>query len=130
MLSDHRDLAKKAQMFNRELAEDTVVYAHIKGPDEFGHDGDAPGKRKNIESIDEVFFGKISGKAKDSRLAVSCDHSTPCILKMHSSDPVPLLITASERDADCCRFTEKDAALGSLGRLRGDQVLSTVLTTE
>ena len=37
-LKDHRDLAKKAELFNRELAEGTLVYAHIKGPDEFGHD--------------------------------------------------------------------------------------------
>jgi 2,3-bisphosphoglycerate-independent phosphoglycerate mutase len=128
MLSDHRDLAKKAVLFNRELAEDTVVYAHIKGPDEFGHDGDAAGKKKNIEAIDEVFFGKIAGKAKGARLAVSCDHSTPSSLKMHSSDPVPLLITTKQGDVDCCRFTERDAALGSLGRLRGEDVLSTALS--
>ncbi len=127
-LSDHRDLAKKAKLFNAELAEGTVVYAHIKGPDEFGHDGDAPGKKKNIELIDEVFFGTIAPKTRGAILAVSCDHATPCVLKMHSSDPVPLLVTSDTRDADCCRFTERDAACGSLGRLRGEDVLSVALS--
>jgi 2,3-bisphosphoglycerate-independent phosphoglycerate mutase len=127
-LSDHRDLANKAKMFNAELAEGTAVYAHIKGPDEFGHDGDAAGKKKNIETIDDAFFGAVSDKARGATLAVSCDHSTPCVLKMHSSDPVPLLVTTESRDTDCCRFTEDDAARGSLGRLRGDEVLSTALS--
>lgn len=128
MLSDHRDLAKKAKLFNAEMAEGTVVYAHIKGPDEFGHDGDAPGKKKNIETVDEVFFGSVAEKTKGATIAVSCDHATPCVLKMHSSDAVPLLITSSRRDADCCRFTEGDAAKGSLGTLRGEDVLSVALS--
>lgn len=128
MLEDHRDLAKKAKLFNQKLSEDTVVYAHIKGPDEFGHDGDASGKKKNIETIDQVFFSQVSEQRKDATLAVSCDHATPSTLKMHSSDPVPLLITTKQRDVDCCRFTEADAAAGSLGVLRGSDVLSTVLS--
>ena len=127
MLRDHRDLAKKAEHFNRELAENTVVYAHIKGPDEFGHDGDAGGKKKNIESIDDIFFGRVVG-SKGASLAVSCDHATPCVLKMHSSDPVPLLVTSKTGDPDCCRFTESDAAKGSLGILRGEDVLPTALS--
>jgi len=122
-LSDHRDLARKAELFTRELAEGTMVYAHIKGPDEFGHDGDAPGKKRNIELIDRIFFGGIAGETKDVMMGVSCDHSTPCVLKMHSSDPVPLMITSDERDEDCCRFTERDAARGSLGTMRGFRVL-------
>jgi 2,3-bisphosphoglycerate-independent phosphoglycerate mutase len=122
-LSDHRDLARKAELFSRELADGTMVYAHIKGPDEFGHDGDAPGKKRNIELIDRVFFGGISGETADVRMGISCDHSTPCVLKMHSSDPVPLMITSDDRDKDCCRFTERDAARGSLGTMRGFRVL-------
>ncbi len=125
--NDHRDLARKAELFARELSEDTLVYAHIKGPDEFGHDGDAPGKKKNIEAIDKDFFGRVSEETQDVRMGVSCDHSTPCVLKMHSSDPVPLMISSGERDADACRFTERDAAKGSLKTLRGYRVLDRLL---
>ncbi|MDA4122640.1 MAG: alkaline phosphatase family protein [Thaumarchaeota archaeon] len=126
-LDDHRDLARKAELFARELSEETLVYAHIKGPDEFGHDGDAPGKKKNIEAIDRVFFGGISEAVRGVRMGVSCDHSTPCELKMHSSDPVPLMISSDERDTASCRFTEQDAARGSLKTLRGHIVLDKLL---
>jgi 2,3-bisphosphoglycerate-independent phosphoglycerate mutase len=125
VLSDHKDLRRKAEAFNRELTDGTLVYAHIKGPDEFGHDGDAVGKKKNIEQIDDVFFGTIAEAVRDCKMAVSADHSTPAVLKMHSSDPVPLLVTSEERDPGSCRFTEADAANGSLGKIAGDKVLST-----
>ncbi len=129
LLKDHKDLARKAEFFKRELVEGTVVYAHIKGPDEYGHDGDAVGKKSNIETIDRAFFGAIAEKATDARMAVSCDHATPCVLKSHSSDPVPLMITTDDRDTDCCRFTEGDAKRGSLGTLKGAEVLSRALST-
>lgn len=127
-VEDHRDLAKKGRLFAREMSDDTIVYAHIKGPDEFGHDGDPAGKKRNIEQIDRVFFSNLVSDLADERIAVSCDHATPCILKMHSSDPVPLLITSNDGDADCCRFTERDSRKGSLGTMRGENVLKTVLS--
>jgi len=131
-VDDPADLSGKAKLFEREMKEGTVVYAHIKGPDEFGHDGDAPGKRRNIETIDREFFSEVSEMPRDgTTLAVSCDHATPCVLKMHSADPVPLLITGKRTAADggSCRFTEKDAKRGSIGTLRGRAVLSKVLSS-
>lgn len=128
-VDDPGDLAGKARLMKREMKEGTVVYAHIKGPDEFGHDGDAQGKRANIEAIDREFFAPIAELLPDRpTLAVSCDHATPCVLKMHSADPVPLLVTG-KRDAGstACRFTEKDAKRGSLGLLAGRDVLGRVL---
>jgi 2,3-bisphosphoglycerate-independent phosphoglycerate mutase len=129
-VDDPADLSGKAKLLRREMREGTVVYAHIKGPDEFGHDGDAPGKRRNIETIDREFFGTIGEMPlDDATLGVSCDHATPCILKMHSADPVPLLITGKKgvREGRSCRFTEKDAKSGSLGMLMGRAVLKKVL---
>ena len=131
-VDDPADLSGKAKLFAREMKEGTVVYAHIKGPDEFGHDGDAPGKKKNIETIDREFFSGISEMPRDgTTLAVSCDHATPCILKMHSADPVPLLVTGKRTtsDATSCRFTEKDAERGSIGTLAGRAVLRQALSS-
>jgi len=131
-VGDPADLSGKAKLFKREMKEGTVVYAHIKGPDEFGHDGDATGKRGNIETIDREFFSSISEMPLDeTTLAVSCDHGTPCILKMHSADPVPLLVTGNRTAADgsSCRFTEKDAKRGSMGTLSGRAVLRRVLSS-
>jgi 2,3-bisphosphoglycerate-independent phosphoglycerate mutase len=127
VLEDHRDITKKAEVFKRELRNGTVVYVHIKGPDEFGHDGDATGKKRNIELIDTEFFSRVSAAPAEVRLAISCDHATPCQLKMHSSDPVPLLITTESGTRDCCRFTERDASRGSIGTIAGRDVLTRVL---
>jgi 2,3-bisphosphoglycerate-independent phosphoglycerate mutase len=132
-VEDPTNLAEKAKIFKRELKEGTVVYAHIKGPDEFGHDGDAMGKKANIELIDREFFGPVEDVLEgDPTLAVSCDHATPCVLKMHSADPVPLLLTSGQPrsvEDKACRFTEKEAKRGPMGTLIGKDVLNTVLSS-
>ena len=127
-VKDMNDMKAKASVFNSELAEGTVVYVHIKGPDEFGHDGDAEGKRRNIEVIDRDFFSSAVDKLGEVRFGVSCDHATPCTIKMHSSDPVPLLATSSRPDG--MRFTESNARRGSLGSLRGKDVLARVMALD
>jgi len=129
---DPADLAGKAKLLKREMREGTVVYAHIKGPDEFGHDGDAEGKRGNIETIDREFFAPVTELLADEpTLAVSCDHATPCVLKMHSADPVPLLVTGhrARGKATSCRFTEKDSKAGVMGTMLGKTVLGKVLAS-
>lgn len=125
-VKDRHDMKEKASLFTSELKEGTVVYVHIKGPDEFGHDGDAVGKKRSIESIDREFFSAAAEHIADTKLGVSCDHATPCTMKMHSADPVPLLVS-SESKGDGMRFTESNSRRGSLGRLRGKEVLSLVV---
>jgi 2,3-bisphosphoglycerate-independent phosphoglycerate mutase len=125
-IKDRNDMKEKAALFSSELREGTVVYVHIKGPDEFGHDGDSRGKKKSIETIDRDFFSAASERLGDIRLGVSCDHATPCTIKRHSDDPVPLLITDPKR-GDARRFTENDASSGSLGHMMGRDVLRRVL---
>lgn len=125
-VNDRNDMAEKARLFASELRDGTVVYVHIKGPDEFGHDGDARGKKKSIESIDRDFFSSVVGHTDGIRIAVSCDHATPCTMKRHSADPVPLLITA-ESGGEGKRFTERNSKTGTLGNLRGSEVLSLVV---
>jgi 2,3-bisphosphoglycerate-independent phosphoglycerate mutase len=123
---DRNDLKEKATLFARELREQTVVYVHIKGPDEFGHDGDAEGKKRVIEMIDRDFFSAVTDRLGDLKVGVSCDHATPCTIKMHASDPVPLLISTHSK-GDGMRFTEKEARKGSLGVIRGKDVLPLVV---
>lgn len=120
-IKDRKDMKEKASLFSDELRDGTVVYVHIKGPDEFGHDGDPMGKKKVIESIDRDFFSAALEGLDGLRLGVSCDHATPCTLKMHSADPVPLLVTSAK--GDHMRFTEANSERGSLGRLEGRDVL-------
>lgn len=102
------------------------LYIHIKGPDEPAHDGDFKKKKEIIEAIDKFFFGKLLPKIKklDCIVAVTADHSTPCQLKAHSSDPVPLLISGSGIAAEgAMSFSERASREGSLGEFLGNQVL-------
>jgi 2,3-bisphosphoglycerate-independent phosphoglycerate mutase len=125
---DIADYEKKASVAADALKSVNAIYVHIKGPDEFGHDGDARGKKKNIEDIDRRFFGNLMQELNDTdaTIVVSGDHSTPCIKKGHSDDPVPLLVSGSRVKQDgSARFTENYAKSGRLGLLMGVDVLPT-----
>jgi 2,3-bisphosphoglycerate-independent phosphoglycerate mutase len=124
------DYEQKATLAARTIENFHIVYVHIKGPDEFGHDGDAKGKKKNIEEIDKRFFGNLidSLKINEATIVVSGDHSTPCINKAHTDDPIPLLISGKEVIKDnSTRFTESCASKGKLGLLMGISVLDTAI---
>jgi 2,3-bisphosphoglycerate-independent phosphoglycerate mutase len=124
------DYITKAQVTAKELQKYNLLYIHIKGPDEFGHDGDAWGKKSNIEKIDRDFFGTLLRELGTSNVAivVSGDHSTPCIKKSHTDDPVPLLISSKIlTNTRIQRFTESYAKTGAVGTLLGSDVLNKTL---
>lgn len=124
------DYEGKASVAAQATETENAIYVHLKGPDDFGHDGDAIGKMKNIEEIDKRFFGTLLDHIDVSKIAVmiSADHSTPCIYKGHSDDPVPLLISGDmiEND-DAQRFTEAEAKKGAIGLIEGAQVVKTAI---
>ena len=128
---DIEDYPRKAAVAADALGEQNAVYVHIKGPDEFGHDGDAAGKIRCIEDIDRRFFGKLLDRidTSDTAVVVSADHSTPCIKKAHSDDPVPVLVSGMRTRRDgTVRMTEAEARKGRAGMLAGSEVLGTALS--
>jgi len=101
------------------------VWVHIKATDLYGHDGDFVGKTKIIEKID-----KNLDKVKDINCIkiITGDHSTPCELKDHSADPVPLLISGSCLEKDSVKeFGEKGCTNGGLGNINGRDLMSKIL---
>jgi 2,3-bisphosphoglycerate-independent phosphoglycerate mutase len=102
------------------------IYVHIKGPDEPAHDGDFHKKKDIIEAIDKFFFANLLPKLdiQNTVIVVTSDHSTVCSIKAHSSDPVPILISGGNIKPDgSLSFSEKAAKLGSLGELKGQDIL-------
>jgi 2,3-bisphosphoglycerate-independent phosphoglycerate mutase len=102
-----------------------ALYVHIKGPDVPAHDGRAFDKRDVIADIDEGYFGtllpELGGQVV---LAVTADHSTSCVRKAHTADPVPLVVYAKGMTSDGTRtFSEADASSGALGHLKGVEIL-------
>ena len=124
------DYEEKAIVAAKAMDTENAIYVHLKGPDEFGHDGDAVGKMKNIEEIDKRFFGTLLENIdmENVMVVISADHSTPCINKGHSDDPVPLLVSGNKIKSDETeRFTENESKKGEIGMLEGAQVLDTML---
>ncbi|EQD48386.1 Metalloenzyme domain protein, partial [mine drainage metagenome] len=60
-------------------------------------------------------------------LMVTADHATPCVLKGHSSDPVPLLLvggpSARGRNPEARKFSERSGKEGALGLLTGPEIM-------
>ncbi|WP_371504736.1 alkaline phosphatase family protein [Nitrosopumilus adriaticus] len=124
------DYEEKARVAAKAMETQNSIYVHLKGPDEFGHDGDAVGKMKNIEEIDQRFFKTLVENIDSSKVAIviSADHSTPCINKGHSDDPVPVLVSADFIKNDgTTRMTEEQAKKGSIGLLQGAEVVPKAL---
>jgi len=120
------DYEEKARVAAKAMETQNAIYVHLKGPDEFGHDGDAIGKMKNIEEIDQRFFKTLVENIDSSKVAIiiSADHSTPCINKGHSDDPVPILVSGDFIKNDgTTRMTEEQAKKGSIGLLQGAEVV-------
>ena len=121
------DYEEKARVAAKAMETQNAIYVHLKGPDEFGHDGDAIGKMKNIEEIDQRFFKTLVENIDLDKTAIiiSADHSTPCINKGHSDDPVPVLVSGNFIEKDgTTRMTEEQAKKGSIGLLQGAEVVT------
>jgi len=114
-LEGYESRARKAVQFVNDYG---LIYVHLKGPDEPGHDGDFESKKKSIEDIDAGFFASLTDM-EDVLVCVTADHATPCNVKGHTDDPVPILIAGSRVPRDGSRrFTEYNARLGRLGTVR------------
>jgi len=106
-----------SEQFERYLAERAnydFFFIHYKYTDMFGEDGNFAAKRKAIEDLDAAL--PILLKNKPDVLAITGDHSTPCVLKGHSWHPQPVLLHSPYSGSDKLeRFSETGANCGSLG---------------
>ncbi len=99
------------------------LYIHLKEPDLPGHDNKPLEKKEMIEYIDKTLFKFLRKFAPplNMKILVTGDHSTPCKLKAHSSDPVPVLLYNNSQLKEK-KFSEKEATSGSLGKFNGSEL--------
>ena len=89
-------------------------FIHYKYTDMYGEDGNFLAKKEAIEKLDAAL--PILLRKKPDVLAITGDHSTPCLCKGHSWHPQPVMLYSEISGSDKLdRFTETGANLGSLG---------------
>lgn len=112
----HTNFDGKAKASADALLKDgyDLVYVHLEAPDECGHQGDAVGKARSLELIDEKIIGYIKNElekaGEDYCFMVLPDHYTPVSIKTHSAEPVPCVIyRKGDNNNTGYTFTEKCA---------------------
>lgn len=105
----------KAQAALEALKTKDFVFVHIEAPDECGHDGDAAGKIRSIESVDRDIVGVLRQglEGSDYKMLIMPDHATPVEMRTHTAEPVPFIIydsTAHRQNG--AGYDEDDSANG------------------
>lgn len=136
------DLVQRLACARSLLAEGyDFVHVHTKQPDAIAHYADPAKKVAEIEALDRGFNYLMEELLPDRELviAVSSDHATPSVVSgpltpghfhdQHTGEPVPLVIVGRNalRD-DVSRFSERAAARGGLGLVRGKDFMNILLS--
>jgi len=100
-------------------------------PDEAAHPGDPKRKESAITTLDRGLDKLVQAveTRNDLLVVVTADHSTPSISPLiHSGEPVPVAMAGPTVRRDGVEaFDEVSAARGSLGLLRGRELMLTIL---
>tara|TARA_Y100000310_G_C20656236_1_gene802124 strand:- start:118 stop:1341 length:1224 start_codon:yes stop_codon:yes gene_type:complete len=114
------ELGKTVKLLNKNF---DYFLVYLKETDAAGHDNKPIEKKEMIELIDKKLGSVLKKLEKDNiKIIITGDHSTPCNLKAHSSDPVPLLLCDWQNNGKK-EFSEKQAKKGVLGKVYGKNIL-------
>jgi len=121
-LEGPQTIAEQFERYLKEYDNYDYFFIHYKYTDMYGEDGNFAAKRKAIEELDAAL--PILLRKKPDVLAITGDHSTPCVVKGHSWHPQPVLIHAPYSGSDKLdRFTETGANTGSLGVIKAKYLI-------
>ena len=133
----HTNYEGKAQAAVRALLEDgnDLVYVHVEGPDEMGHQGSAENKVLSIEYLDRRLIGPIKdamdASGESYRMLILPDHPTPVRIRTHSSEPVPyLLYDSTKQRKTVAHYTEKEAAATNNYQPEGFRLIEKLIMEE
>jgi 2,3-bisphosphoglycerate-independent phosphoglycerate mutase len=123
------DYMGKARAVVEAIGSNDFVLLHVKATDVAGHDRNFKLKVEVVEKIDEMLAYMLDHIDLDSTyLAVTADHTTSCVTGNHEGDPVPLTIAGRYvRKDDVIEFDERSCARGGLNRIRGTDLMPTLM---
>lgn len=112
-------LTAKFNAARKALESYDFVFVHIKAADSLGEDGNYSGKVTFIERVDAA-LESVRNWIDSTLLVITADHSTPCALKTHSADSVPVLFHGyGVRRDEVETFGERAVWRGGLGFFNG-----------
>ncbi len=121
------DLHSKVNAVMKSLERSQFVFLHVKGTDNFGHDNKPLQKMEFIDEID-IAIEPFLELLPETIICITGDHSTPCVMRDHSSDPLPVLIAGEGvRPDQVTEFGERPTMRGGLGHLIGQQLIPLML---
>ena len=105
------------------------VFVHFKATDTASHDGNPLRKVEMIEKLD-TFVGRLLAGIDPQKVVVALtgDHTTPCMLGDHSGEPVPLVLWGGRvRTDDVLSYGERSCAKGGIGRLTAQDLMPVLM---
>ena len=122
------DIKAKFKTALEKLDDYDFVFVHVKAADSLGEDGDHTGKSEFIEKIDDAAKLLVDGLPDDVLFVATADHTTPCEMKAHSAEPVPVMYYGNNvRVDDVKAFNERACAVGGLGYMIGRDLMPQVV---
>ena len=121
-------LAEQIELLAAHWNDHDYLFAHEKGADRAGHDGDRAAKIAAIEAVDALVPDLVA--LGPDVLAITGDHAAPTQLAAHSWHPVPLLLWGERVGRDAVTsFGERASAGGILGHLRAQDLMPLMLAS-
>ncbi len=118
------NLLNMAQAVIEQLKTHDFVLCNVKGADVGGHDNAPQVKLDMIAKLDEMVGFIMSHLPENTYVILTADHSTPCAVKDHSGDPVPIVFWGEGVRVDRCEcYDERSVTAGGLGRIRGIDIM-------
>jgi 2,3-bisphosphoglycerate-independent phosphoglycerate mutase len=118
------NLINMAKAIVDELTTADFVLCNVKGADVGGHDGAPDVKISMIGKLDEMIAYLVANLPADTYIVLTADHSTPCAIKDHSGDPVPIIFWGEGVRTDAVKhFDERSVTSGGVHRIRGIDVM-------
>ena len=113
-----------AKAIVEQLKDHDFVLCNVKGADVGGHDGNYQVKIDMVKKLDAMVAYLMGNLPENTYVVLSADHSTPCAVKDHSGDPVPIVFWGEGVRTDRCeRYDERSVTRGGLGRIRGIDIM-------
>jgi len=114
-----------AKAIKKNYKKFDYAYIHLKETDLPGHDNKPLVKKEMLEYIDKTFFNFLRKFCPPNKIKVviTADHATPCKLKSHSADPVPVLFYNDSIPREKT-FNENEARKGTLGKMEGKELFN------